>query len=308
VSKQQRWLPYAGLAALGLIWGASFLFIKVAVRDLSPEVLVAGRIASAAATLALMCALGGRNPFDQQTRKRLPTFAVLAVVYAVLPWTLISWGEQYIPSGLTSILNATTPLFTALLAFAGPQSEKPHALNLGGIAVGFAGTLILIVPTLSHGLSGSLLGAIAVLGASAAYAVSYIIQRRRLAGFDGTKSAFWQMTLATLIMLPLAAPTLSSAHPHLKSVAAVLALGVVGSGLALAILYYLLNTIGATRTSALNFLPPISAVIYGALLLHEQVTAQILLGMAVILGGVFLVMKPARTQVREEKADAVARA
>jgi drug/metabolite transporter (DMT)-like permease len=302
----ERALPYAGLAALGLIWGASFLFIKVAVQDMSPEVLVLGRIASAAATLAALCALTRRNPFSRETTKHLKVFATLAAVYAVLPWTLISWGELYIPSGLTSILNATTPLFTALLAFSGPSKEKPTTLNLAGIGIGITGTVILIAPSLEHGVSGSLLGALAVLGASAAYAVSYTIQRRYLAGFDGTLSAFWQMALATILMLPLAAPTLQQAHPHVKSVLAVLALGVVGSGLALAILYYLLNTIGATRTSALNFLPPVSAVIYGAVLLQEQVTAVIVTGMVVILSGVFLVMKPA-TRPRPE-AEAVARA
>ena len=286
------WLPYAGLGALGLIWGASFLFIKVAVQDMSPLVLVLGRTVSAALTLAAMAALTSRNPWSESTRRHLPALLTLAVVYAVLPWTLISWGEVFIPSGLTSILNATTPLFTALFAFAGPRQEKPTGANFAGITIGFAGTVVLVEPSLTLGLSGSLLGAVAVLGGSAAYALSYIIQRRTLAGYDSLLSAFWQMTFASLLMLPLAAPTIGQARPHLASIGSVLALGIVGSGLALAILYWLLNNLGATRTASLNFLPPVSAVIYGAVLLQEQVTIQIVVGMAIVLAGVFLVVRP----------------
>jgi drug/metabolite transporter (DMT)-like permease len=102
-------------------------------------------------------------------------------------------------------------------------------------------------------------------------------------------------------MVPLAAPTIGQARPHLASVASVLALGIVGSGLALAILYWLLNRIGATRTASLNFLPPVSAVIYGALLLQEQVSLQELVAMAIVLAGVFLVVKP-RSRAAEPAA------
>src|SRR5205823_7185022 len=137
---------YAGLGALGLIWGASFLFIKLALVDMSPQVLVLGRTTSAALTLAAMAAIARRNPFTKESRKHLPAFLTLAIIYAVLPWTLISWGEVYIPTGLTSVLNATTPLFTAVFAFAGPHNEKPRPINLAGIAVGFAGTVILVAP------------------------------------------------------------------------------------------------------------------------------------------------------------------
>jgi drug/metabolite transporter (DMT)-like permease len=295
------WLPYAGLGALGLIWGASFLFIKVADRDMSPMVLVLGRVGSAAVTLAVLAVMTGRRPWSESTRRHLPALVTMAFIYAVVPWTLISWGELYIPSGLTSILNSTTPLFTALFAFAGPQQEKPTAANWAGIAIGFAGTVVLVEPSLTHGLTGSLLAAAAVLAASAAYAVSYIVQRRTLADHDSLLSAFWQMTFATVLMVPLAAPTIGQAHPHLASVASVLALGIVGSGLALAILYWMLNALGATRTASLNFLPPVSAVIYGALLLQEQVSLQEVVAMAIVLAGVFLVVRP-RTATAEPAA------
>src|SRR5205823_9778170 len=129
------------LATQGLDIRTYFQYNTVAVQHISPQVQVLDLTASAALTLAALAAITKRNPWSQSTRRHLPALLTMAVIYAVVPWTLISWGEVYIPSGLTSILNSTTPLFTALFAFAGPTQEKPTTLNFAGIGIGFAGTI-----------------------------------------------------------------------------------------------------------------------------------------------------------------------
>jgi drug/metabolite transporter (DMT)-like permease len=285
-------LPFLALAALALIWGASFLFIKVAVADMSPEALVLARTVSGTAVMAAILLATRRDPFRPALRRRFPALLFMAVFYSVLPWISISWGELYVASGLTSILNATTPLWTALLALWVTPDERPGPLNLVGVALGFAGTVVLVVPDLlRHGLHASVLGSLAVLLGAASYAVASLFQRRRLAGVSPLEASSWQLALAALVTLPLAAPTLPSAHLHLASAAAALALGLLGTGVGTLLYYYLLNSVGATRASTVNFLLPVTAVVWGALLLHEAVTVPILVGMAVILAGVALVSR-----------------
>jgi drug/metabolite transporter (DMT)-like permease len=285
-------LPYLALAALALIWGASFFLIKVAVADMSPEALVLARTVGGTAVMAAILLATRRNPFRPALRRRFPALLFMAVFYSVLPWISISWGELYVASGLTSILNATTPLWTALLALWVTPEEKPGPLNLAGVALGFAGTVLLVVPDLlRHGLHASVLGALAVLLGAASYAVASLFQRRRLAGVSPLEASSWQLALAALVTVPLAAPTLAAAHLHVASASAALALGLLGTGVGTLLYYYLLNSVGATRATTVNFLLPVTAVVWGAVLLHEPVTVPILVGMVVILAGVALVSR-----------------
>jgi drug/metabolite transporter (DMT)-like permease len=285
-------LPYLALAALALIWGASFFLIKVAVADMSPEALVLARTVGGTAVMAAILLATRRNPFRPALRRRFPALLFMAAFYSVLPWISISWGELYVASGLTSILNATTPLWTALLALWVTPEEKPGPLNLAGVALGFAGTVLLVVPDLlRHGLHASVLGALAVLLGAASYAVASLFQRRRLAGVSPLEASSWQLALAALVTVPLAAPTFSAAHLHVASASAALALGLLGTGVGTLLYYYLLNSVGATRATTVNFLLPVTAVVWGAVLLHEPVTVPILVGMVVILAGVALVSR-----------------
>jgi drug/metabolite transporter (DMT)-like permease len=289
VHAQPAWIAYGALALLALIWGASFLLIKVAVQDMSPSVLVLIRSASGALTMGAYLALTRRLPDRVSWRRHLPAFAWMAILSGVVPWTAINWGEIYISSGLTSILNATTPIWIALFAFWVTPQERPTSLNYAGILVGFAGTVILVGPDLArHGINATALGTFAVLLGAASYAAAGLYQRRKLAGVDPYQATLGQIALTAIIVLPLTLPTIGQTQIRPLSLGAALLLGTAGSAVAYVLYYYLLNALGATRASTVTYLLPVTAVVWGVLLLHETVTIPIVVGMVVIFTGIFL--------------------
>lgn len=290
MSENRRWLlPYLALVGLALIWGVSFLFIKVAVHDMSPTALVLIRSFSGCVALGLIVRAMGRPLFGEGWKGRLIPFAILAVTGGVLPWAAIAWGEERISSGLASILNSTTPFWAAVLIYWVIPSERPSVLNYAGVLLGLAGVVILVVPDIStHGLGGNVFGALAVVLASLSYAVSALYQRRKLRGISVFEVSLGQLAATVVIALPLAAPTLPGLHVALKSMAAVVALGVGGSGIAYLLYYYMVNTIGPVRATGVTLLVPVTAVFWGVVLLQERLTLPVIVGMAVILVGIVL--------------------
>lgn len=285
---RRGWLPYLALASIALIWGASFLFIKVAVQNMSPMVLVLIRSASGAVALAALMIVMRRN-LVVDPRRRLIPFAVMAITAGVIPWVSIAWGEERISSGLASILNATTPLWAAILVYWVIPSERPSAINYAGVLIGLAGVVILVLPDITaSGVRGGLIGAVAVLFASLSYAVSALYQRRKLRGVNVFEANLGQLAFTALFILPFAVPSVPGAHFELKSIAAVLALGIAGSGIAGVLYYYVLNSLGPVRGSGVTLLVPVTAVFWGATLLHEPVSLLIVVGMVVILAGIVL--------------------
>jgi drug/metabolite transporter (DMT)-like permease len=284
---------YTALLVLALIWGASFLFIKLGVRDMSPATLVLARAAGGAFTLGLIFAARRQTPFSTGTRARLRPFVVMAVFGSLLPWLGIGFGELSISSALASILNATTPLWTAVFAYWVTPAERPSRLNYLGVALGFIGTGILIAPDMiGKPLRATTFGTLAVAGAAASYAVAALVQRRRLRGVSPLQVGFWQLALTMPLAFAVALPTIGATHLHLTSIAAILFLGVGASGIAYLLYYFMMNTLGATRATTVTFLLPVTAVFWGASLLHEAITLTILAGMVVILLGVFLTSRP----------------
>jgi len=284
---------YAALGLLALIWGAAFLFIKLGVRDMSPATLVFARTFLGASTLGLIFAARRQTPFPAGTRARLLPFLVLAILGSLLPWVAIAFGEQSISSALASILNATTPLWTAVFAYWVTPAERPSGLNYLGVAIGFLGTGILIAPDLiGQPLRASTIGTLAVLAAACSYAVSALVARRRLRGVSPLQVGFWQLTLAAPLALVLALPRIGATHLTVSSIAAMLFLGAGGSGIAFLLYYFMMNTLGATRATTVTFLVPVTAVFWGATLLREAITIPIVAGMAVILLGLYLTSRP----------------
>ncbi len=282
-------LPYAAFVALALIWGASFLFIKLGVHDMSPTVLVLIRSASGAFALALIMRLMRRPLLGAQWKSRLVPFVVMAFTNALVPWVAIAWGEQHITSGLASVLNATTTLWAAILIYWVIPQERPSPLNYVGVLIGLTGVVILVFPDISaHGLSGNFLGALAVVLAAVSYAVSALFQRTRLRGMSVYEQSFGQLAVTSLLAIPLAAPSLPHVHLAWLSLGAVLALGVGGSGIAYLLYYYTMNTLGAVRATGVTFVVPITAVFWGVVLLHESLSLTIVVGMVVILAGIVL--------------------
>lgn len=285
---RRRWLPYVALATIALIWGASFLFIKVAVQDMNPTVLVLIRSTSGFIALTVLMIAIRRGLFSNSKRRLLP-FAVMAITGGVFPWLAIAWGEERISSGLASILNATTPLWAAILVYWVIPSERPSPINYAGVLIGLAGVVILVLPGITAGgIRGNLIGAVAVLLASVSYALSALYQRRKLRGVNVFEANLGQLAFTALFVLPVAVPSLPAAHFEPRSIAAVLALGIAGSGIAGVLYYYVLNSLGPVRGSGVTLLVPVTAVFWGATLLHELVTLPIVLGMVVILAGIVL--------------------
>ena len=304
----RRVLPYLALAGLALIWGVSFLFIKVAVHDMSPAALVLIRSASGCAALALIVRVMGRPLFGEGWRGRLIPFALLGITGGLLPWAGIAWGEERISSGLASILNSTTPLWTAVLVYWVIPSDRPSPLNYAGVVIGLVGVVILVVPDLvAKGIGGNVVGALAVVLASLSYAVNALYQRRKIRGVSVYEVALGQLAATAVLAIPFAAPALPSVHVALPSLAAVIALGVGGSGVAYLLYYSLVNTIGPVRATGVTLLVPVTAVFWGVILLHEKLTLPVIVGMVVILVGIVLTnLRTSRRRQVSEPEPAVA--
>jgi drug/metabolite transporter (DMT)-like permease len=304
VSERSRaWLPYLALVGLSLIWGASFLFIKIAIKDMSPTTLVLIRAISGCVALAVLVTAMGRPLFGHGWRRRIVPFALLAITGGILPWIAIAWGEERLSSGLTSILNSTTPLWTAVLIFWVIPAERPSVLNYVGVLVGLAGVIILVVPDLTtQGLGGNIVGAVAVVLASLSYAISALYQRRRLREVSVYEVSLGQLVATAVLAIPIAAPSLPTLHIALPSIAAVVALGVGGSGVAYLLYYYMMNTLGPVRATGVTLLVPVTAVFWGVVLLHEPLSLPIIAGMIVILAGIVLT-NSGRGAVRPQKSE-----
>jgi drug/metabolite transporter (DMT)-like permease len=265
------------------------------VRDMSPATLVLARAFFGALTLGVIFAVRRQTPFPPGTRARLLPFLTMAIVGSLIPWVAIAFGEQSITSALASILNATTPLWTAVFAYWVTPAERPSGLNYLGVAIGFLGTGILIAPDLiGQPFRATTIGTLAVAGAACSYAVAALVQRRRLLGVSPLQVGFWQLALTAPLAFAVALPTIGATHLHLSSIVAMLFLGVGGSGIAFLLYYFMMNTLGATRATTVTFLLPVTAVFWGASLLRETITILILAGMVVILLGVFLTSRPRR--------------
>lgn len=278
---RRYWIP---LITLGAIWGASYLFIKIGIRDLSPGVVSWLRIALGALVLvALAAARGVLAGFGG----RWGMVFVLAAIQVAGPFLLIAAGEQEISSSLAGILVTSAPLFTALLAIWIDQDERSHGSRLVGVALGVLGVAVLLGVDLS-GSGSELLGGVAVLLAGLGYAVGGFIVKHRLGEQPPLGVAAWVMVASTVLLAPALAIGPPSAVPGIGPLLAVAALGIVGTGLAFAIFYDLIARFGPARAFIVTYLAPGFAVVYGALLLDEEITVATVAGLALILIGSYL--------------------
>ena len=272
------------LLALGAIWGASYMFIKIGLRDLSPGAIAWLRIALAAVVLVGLAQLrGALAGFGG----KLWILVVLGAVQAAGPFLLIGAGQQEISSSLAGILVTSAPLWTALLAIWIDQEERSHGMRLVGLALGVVGVAVLLGLDLG-GSGNELLGAGAILLAGLGYAVGGFMAKRQLAGVPPLGIAAWVMVASTVLLLPVAVIGAPSEAPGLGPLAAIIALGVVGTGVAFAIFYDLIATVGPARAFIVTYLAPGFAVVYGATLLDETITVATVAGLALILLGSWL--------------------
>jgi drug/metabolite transporter (DMT)-like permease len=276
---RRSWLLLLGLSA---IWGASYLLIKVGLRDLSPEMVAFARIALAAVVLLAIAAhRGALAPL----RGRLGWVTALGAIQVAGPFLLIAAGERSISSSLAGILVATTPIFTAILALRLDPEERSEGTRLAGVAIGIAG----VIAIFGLDLSGSgILGGLAVVLASLGYAIGGFIVKARFADVPPIGLVAGVMAASALILLAPAAATLPSTAPALGPVAAVIALGLFGTGLAFVVFYALIATVGPARTMLVSYIAPGFAVVYGAWFLSEPITVGKVVGLVLVLAGSWL--------------------
>jgi drug/metabolite transporter (DMT)-like permease len=272
------------LLVLAAIWGASYMFIKVGLDDLDATMIAWARVALAALVLV---PLAFRRGAFRGLGESLALLAVLAAIQAAAPFLLIALGEEEISSSLAGILVASTPLFTALLAIRVDQEERAQGLRLVGVVTGIVGVVVLLGLDLG-GSGAALLGGLAIVLASLGYAIGGFIVKHRFAGVQPIGVAAGVMVVSTMLLLPAAALNLPGAFPSLDAFASVVALGVVGTGIAFAIFYELMTTVGPARTFVVTYLAPAFAVVYGATILDEEVTVATVAGLALIVGGSYL--------------------
>jgi drug/metabolite transporter (DMT)-like permease len=277
----------AVLGLLAAIWGASFFLIKIALHDFSPILIAGFRVLLAAVFLLALASRGSQGGLQQNwTAGQWKKFLILAVFNAVIPYILIAWGEQHISSGLAAIFNATTPLFAFLYGYLLPGSASKENLGIGGLIgllVGIAGVGLLV----GGAGGGDLAGEVAVVVASASYAVAGHFARRAFQGQPVLVPALGQNVFAALLLVPVGLIFTWPAHwPNGEVVAAVLALGLGGTGLAYVLYYWLIANAGPTRTLTVTYLLPVTALIYGALLLGETIVWREVAGMLLILLGI----------------------
>ncbi len=272
------------LLTLSAIWGASYLLIKIGLRDLSPAMIAFLRIALAAVILlALAHARGALAGF----RGLLGALVLLGAVQTAGPFLLIAAGEQEISSSLAGILVTSAPLWTAVLAIWVDQEERSRGWRLVGIGLGVLGVVVLLGVDLG-GSGAALVGGLAVVLAGLGYAIGAFMVKHRFAGRQPIGVAAWAVTAAAVLMAPAAVVGAPEAFPSIGPLAAVIGLGVVGTGIAFAILYELITTVGPARTWIVTYLAPGFAVVYGSLLLGEAITAATIAGLALILAGSWL--------------------
>jgi drug/metabolite transporter (DMT)-like permease len=275
----------ARLGLLSAIWGSSFLFIALGLRGLSPMQLVTGRLLVGAATLLILLRLRGLQL--PKGRQAWTSLAIMALISNIIPFGLISWGQEHITSSLAAILNSTTPLFTGPLAAVLIPGEKMSKARAIGVLTGFVGVAVIVgVET-----SGSIVAELAVVIAAASYGVGFVYARVKLGKHGSPLSlSTGQILAAAAIMIPVAGVdvALQPPSPSLESVLAVAALGVGGTGISYVLFYRLIHDVGATTASFVTYLIPIFAVILGTIFLDDRLGANVLLGAALVIGGIAL--------------------
>lgn len=272
------------LAALSVLWGGSFLFVGVAVRELPPLTIVALRVLLAA--LALAAALRIAGVVFPRSRPVWLAFLGMGVLNNAIPFSLIVWGQTQIPSGLASILNATTPLFTVLVAHAFTVDERLTRSRIAGLLIGFAGVVAMIGPGALEALGNDVLAQLAVLAAAVSYAFAGVFGRRfKRLGVPPLATAAGQVCASSLLLVPLALLVdrpWTLPLPSGQAAAAVLALALLSTAVAYILYFRLLASAGATNLLLVTFLIPVSAIALGALVLGERLEPKHFAGMALI--------------------------
>jgi drug/metabolite transporter (DMT)-like permease len=286
-STRLDWLLFV---VMGFFWGSSYLFIKIGVdAGLSPFTLIALRLGIGFMLLASVVLIAREAlPRDPRTYGHL---IVMGAINIAIPFSLITWAELTVDSALAAILNAAVPLFVIVIAAIFLRDERITLNRLAGLAVGFVGVAILVGFNPSDIAGSNAAGEIALIGSTISYAAGAVYARRNIHGLRPMIPALFQVGFALVMVLVLAfvfeRPLQVGMTP--TAMFAVIWLGLLGSGLAYLIFFRILGRWGATRTSMVAYLLPVYGIALGALVLSEPIDIRLLIGTALIIGGVALV-------------------
>jgi drug/metabolite transporter (DMT)-like permease len=273
------------LLALAAIWGSSFMFIKVAARELSPSAVVTGRVLLG--TLGLLPAVPfvlGWSRTWIELRRHAGALLLMGILNAAVPFWFLTWSEQHIDSGLAAVLQASTPLFTALLALGFSSRDRIGGWKLVGVVVGFVGVALLV----GAQPQGDVFAALAVLLTALCYSISALYGGRRLQGVHPFVISLGSLTAASIVSLPFGLAQPPSEVPSWRAIASVVALGIVGLSIAYILYFALILDAGASYAVLVTYLVPALALGYGAIFLDESITASAIAGLLLILAGVAL--------------------
>ncbi|KQT59818.1 MULTISPECIES: DMT family transporter [unclassified Aureimonas] len=277
-------LEWGMLLLLSVLWGGSFFFTGIAVRELPPLTIVFLRVALAAVILlAALRAIGLPMP---KSRSVWMAFFGMGVLNNVVPFCLIVWGQTHIASGLASILNATTPLFTVVVAHGLTTDEKMTGGRLAGVLLGLLGVVVIIGPAVLGTFGTNVLAQIAVLGAALSYAFAGIYGRRfKRMGIPAMATATGQVSASAIMLLPMVLVVdrpWTLPMPHMTTWAAMIGIAALSTALAYVLYFRLLASAGATNLLLVTFLIPVSAIVLGSLVLGETVQVKHVAGMLCI--------------------------
>ena len=278
------------LALLGLIWGASFLFIKICVESIPLFTFIGGRMLMGAGVLYVILRLQG-DDMPVLGRAWVP-FVVIGLFNSLLPYALIAWGEQHISSGLAAILNGSTPIFTVLIAHYFTSDERLTIGKVAGIMLGFVGIVIVMWPELQRqGITFDFWGQVAVVGGSLCYAIAIVYARRKMQGMPPIKTSMGMLLSAFVMNLPLILLLENplSVQPTLEAWLSWIALGVLGTAIAYLLYYWLVREAGAIYTSLVTFLLPPMGVFWGWLILSERIEWLQGLGSVLIILSIMII-------------------
>jgi drug/metabolite transporter (DMT)-like permease len=271
-------------ASVSLIWGMPYLFIKIAVDEISPSAVAWSRLAIAAAVLLPVAwKLGALRGL----RERWQIITVFAAVEMAVPWPLIGYGEVHVSSSMTAILIAAVPLFVALLATRFDHAERPTPTRLVGMLIGLAGVVALVGIDIG-GHDDELVGALAILFSAFLYAIGPMIVKRRLSDVDPLGPVAASLGVATLLVTPFALADVPDSVPSADTLASVVVLGLLCSALAFLFFFRLIAEIGPGRATVITYINPVVALALGVTILDESITTGVVVGLLLILAGSWL--------------------
>lgn len=276
------------LFALAALWGASFLFIRIASPAIGPLLTIQGRVTIAAIALLIYMLMIGQST---QFKQRWKQYLIIGALNAAIPFTLIAFAALHLNASMSAIINSMTPLFTALVVW-GWMKEKMNKQNWLGILTGISGVIILVgwspIPLTSEVVMAIILSVLSTV----AYSFAGVYAKQSFSGVPPLSVAYGQQLGAALLLIPFTLFNLPESTSDISTIAAfsVLGLALLCTAVAYLLYFYLIESVGPTKTLSVTFLIPLFGMVWGAVFLNEQVTAGMLVGLIVILSSIFLIL------------------